>query len=252
MPCLQSCRGCLIAVCFQEPKFRQLRLGPDPNPKIQAAILAVNGALELLKACGFEVHADAPGSADAGTFAYFLDDAKLSYVEAGLLQLQIALQAAREAQQDHNQGQTQQPQQPSQAAPTAVASSSSHSSVAAAPAFTPPSQAAAAAAVQPPVVRNTLVLLPAAPDANVPDFFFERTAAEVKAEFMALLRQRQTQQVVASKAWKDLKLGASSSSSKQPTVITLRVRFPEVSRQALWCAVSWRGGMCGCLHQHML
>lgn len=241
----------------QEPKFRQLRLGPDPNPKVQASILAVSGALELLKACGFEVLTDAPGSQEAGaTYAYFLDDAKLSYVEAGLLQLQVVLQAAREAQQQHDsQGAPQQQQpQPSQAAaaPPATGSSGHSSSVAAAPASQPPPQAAAAAAAattavqQPPVARDTLVLLPAAPDANVPDFFFERTAAEVKAEFMALLRQRQQQQVVASKAWRDLQRGATgSSSSKQPAVITLRVRFPEVRHRCSF-AGTLREGACVC------
>jgi hypothetical protein len=220
----------------QEAKFRQLRLGPDPNPKIQANILAVSGALELLKACGFEVHED---SQDGGTFAYFLDDSKLSYVEAGLLQLQLVLSEMRPAQQ---QIQGQQQPQPSQAAVAAAATSSSGVSSAGAAAAAAASQPPAAAqtvasaptpappVMQPPVARNTLVLLPAAPDADVPDWFFQRTAAEVKAEFTALLRRRQAQQVVASKAWKDLKLGAggSSAGSKQPAVITLRVRFPEV------------------------
>lgn len=219
----------------QEAKFRQLRLGPDPNLKIQANILAVSGALDLLKACGFEVHED---SQDGGTFAYFLDDSKLSYVEAGLLQLQLVLSETRQSQQQ--QQQTQQQPQPAQAAAAAGASSSAVSiaGTAAAAASQPPAAAQAVAsaptpapqAVQPPVARNTLVLLPAAPDADVPDWFFQRTAAEVKADFTALLRRRQAQQVVASKAWKDLKLGAggSSAGSKQPAVITLRVRFPEV------------------------
>ena len=219
----------MAALCslWQEAKFRQLRLGPDPNPKIQANVLAVSGALDLLKACGFEMHED---SQDGGTFAYFLDDTKLAYVEAGLLQLQLVLSETRQSQQQQQQS------EPVQAPAAAAATSSGGSSAGAASQPQAAAQAVASAptpapqAVQPPVARNTLVLLPAAPDADVPDWFFQRTAAEVKAEFTALLRRRQAQQVVASKAWKDLKLGAGSSSagSKQPAVITLRVRFPEV------------------------
>lgn len=214
---------------MQEAKFRQLRLGPDPNPKIQAAVLDVSGALDFLKACGFEVHADEPDSQDAGTFAYFLDDAKLSQVEAGLLQLQLALQAAQEAQQQQPGQQQTPPAAPragQPARPTSSPAAAGPAVAASAAAATGTMPAPAAAAPQT-VSRNTLVLLPAAPDTDVPEWFFERTAAEVKSEFMALLRTRQTKEVFASKAWKDLKLGTSGS-SRQPSVITLRVRFPEV------------------------
>lgn len=210
----------------QEAKFRQLRLGPNPNPKIQAAVLDVPGALDLLQACGFEVLTDeqASGSQEAGaTHAYFLHDAQLSHVEAGLQQLQLALQTAQHAQ-PHQQQQEAQPAASASAGSSSIAASQDSAAAAA---------AAGVAAAQPPapaqmVARNTLVLLPAAPDTNVPAWFFERTAAEVKAEFMALLRSRQTKEVFASKAWKDLKLGATSSSGRQPAAITLRVRFPEV------------------------
>jgi hypothetical protein len=206
-------------------------------------VLDVSGALDFLKACGFEVLTDeqGPGSQEeaGATHAYFLDDAKLSHVEAGLLQLQLALQTAQQAQQPQ-----QQPQQP-QAQPAAAASVGSSSGTAAqrasAAAAAPAAAATAAAAQQaaPPqvVARNTLVLLPAVPDTDVPEFFFERTAAEVKAEFMSLLRSRQTKEVFASKAWKDLKLGDSSSSGRQPAAVTLRVRFPEVG--------GWAGGWLG-------
>jgi hypothetical protein len=216
-----------VACLQQEAKFRQLRLGPKPPAKIQAAVLDVSGALDFLKACGFEVHADAADSPEPGTWAYFLDDARLSHVESGLSQLQLAMQAAH---QQHTDTQPQPPQGVAAAEPGSyrpVAGPVTAKSPPAAPA------AAAAGAQAPQVARNTLVLLPAAPDADVPEWFFERTAAEVKAEFMSLLRQRQAKQVVASKAWKDLKLGASSNSSRQPTAITLRVRFPEVCHTQL-------------------
>lgn len=219
------CRACAAVACsWQEAKFRQLRLGPSPPPKIQAAVLDVSGALDFLKACGFEVHADAADSPEPGTWAYFLDDAQLSHVESGLSQLQLAM-----AQQTETQPQAQPPAQGVAAAEPGSSSLAAVPTTTQKPATTAATAAAAANAQAPIVARNTLVLLPAAPDADVPEWFFERTAAEVKAEFMSLLRQRQAKQVVASKAWKDLKLGASSSSnSRQPTAITLRVRFPEV------------------------
>jgi len=237
----QEARDTCVLAAVQEAKFRQLRLGPNPNPKIHACVLDVPGALEFLKACGFEVHADEPGT-QGDTYAYFLDDTRLSYVDCGLTQLQLAMQPLhndRQATQQQQAGQHQQQQagavslSPQSAAcdsMTAVQDRKHASSAATGVTATTTTTAAAiAAAALPAVSRNTLVLLPAAPDVDVPEWFFERTAAEVKAEFTSLLRQRQTRQSFASKAWKDLQLGSSSSSSsRNPSVVTLRVRFPEV------------------------
>jgi hypothetical protein len=223
----------------QEAKYRQLRLAPKPNPKVQANVLDVPGALDFLAACGFEVHTEQQrGDTEAESCAYFLDDAKLSYVEAGIIQLQTAMSAAA-APNNQQQQHTQQ----SAGAAVPSAASGAAGAVATSPpgvgfsgtaaagggaAGTAAAAAGAAATVAPAVDRKTLVLLPAAPDTEVPEWFFQRTAAEVKAEFMSLLRQRQTREVLASKAWKDLRMGASNSSSSRSSVITLRVRFPEV------------------------
>lgn len=197
----------------------------------------MSGALDFLKACGFEVHGDlttassgSSSSSQAESFAYFIDDAKLSYVESGLSQLQLALQSAQGggAEQQHVQQQPSPPVVRQQAATQSANSNAAATSSSTQTAIAQPAPPAAAVA---PAARNTLVLLPAAPDIDVPEWFFERTAAEVKAEFMSLLRQRQSKQVFASKAWKDLQQAGGSSSSggsKQPSVITLRVRFPEV------------------------
>lgn len=46
-----------------------------------------------------------------------------------------------------------------------------------------------------PPPRGLQVLLPVTPDTNLPDYFFERTGADVKAEFMRLYKQRQESQV---------------------------------------------------------
>jgi UBX domain-containing protein 6 len=208
--------ACPAAVCAQDAKFRQLRLGPEPNAKIRSAVLEVAGALELLQACGFEVHDDEAEGGPGSRFAAFLDDARLSLADAGLLQLQLVLSV-----QQQQQGSTSSANSGAvQVQPPTGSSSSTQAAAAAAS-----SSAAAAAAVVPAAVpRDTRVLLPAAPDTEVPDWFFERTTADIKAEFMHLRRQRASNDVFSSKAWKE----QSGRSKMQPAVITLRVRFPEV------------------------
>lgn len=231
------CSSCLSdAGLLQDAKYRQIRLGPDPNPKIKAAVLDVSGALNFLKACGFEVHADEANNPAADQYAYFLDDAKLRYVESGLSQLLLALQTTQQqAPAPHQQhldtaaatssGQLDTPA----ARPLGHNVDSSPHGVPAGAAVPAPGSTGISCVAPAAAARNTLVLLPAAPDTEVPAWFFERTAADVKAEFMALLRRRQASEVIASKAWKDLQRTGASSTAKQARVVTLRVRFPEVS-----------------------
>lgn len=69
------------------------------------------------------------------------------------------------------------------------------------------------------------MLLPAAPDTEVPDWFFERTGAELKAEYMAAVQRRKTGEVLASRAWKEAQLGKQAGPA--PTTACVRVRFPE-------------------------
>jgi len=83
-----------------------------------------------------------------------------------------------------------------------------------------------AASVQQPVERNTQVVLPAAPDTEVPDWFFQRTGAEVKAEWQALAKRRADGEVLTTRAWRD-RAAASSGSAQAPATATLRIRFPE-------------------------
>jgi hypothetical protein len=204
MPCCQhvtvppTCLAFAVACACQEAKFRHIRLG---NEKISSAIVEVAGALHFLSAVGFQVHAAEAGAAsssstaadaDDGGFAVFLDDSQLSLVEEGLLQLQLQ-QAALESQQaqQHNGLQqrasvTKQPQE--------VTASTHSSQTAATPATAAPAAAAAAAAAASSIStpRETQVLLPAAPDTEVPDWFFERTGAELKAEYLAIVKRRQT------------------------------------------------------------
>lgn len=234
----QACRvhSCCVCCCCwrpctQEAKYRHIRLS---NPKIQSSVVQVAGALELLAAVGFEVHAAAqPGSSSSKSpaaaaaddeddgFAVFLDDSCLDGVQEGLKQLQRALPAALAAQQQYESR-----HQPAVQPPPPVAASQAGSAAA-----TPSPAAAAPAAASPAalsVPRETQVLLPAVPDTEVPDWFFERTGAEVKAEYLAKMRQRQAGETFASKSWRDAQLGRGKGQTA-PTAATVRVRFPEVS-----------------------
>jgi hypothetical protein len=179
------------ASLLQEAKVRHIRLG---NDKIRSAVVDVSGALDFLTAVGFQVHAAeataaaasgstsssaaAAAASDDGGFAVFLDDKDLSLVEEGLLQLQ---QAALEQQTAHQHTSPQQ-QVTSSAPPATLTASRGAASSAAA--------AAGVSGVSGP--RVTQVLLPAAPDTAVPDWFFERTGAELKAEYTTMVRRRQT------------------------------------------------------------
>jgi UBX domain-containing protein 6 len=220
----------LIWICLpslvQEAKFRHIRLS---NPRIQQGVVEVAGGLDFLAACGFEVHAACDsshtgGDADEG-FAVFLDDSQLSLVHAGLQELQRVLAAVTAAaplqqqQQQQQQQSKQQQQQQQQRTPcqSAAAAASSTSSPQPVPAGGSPT-----------VTRDTQVLLPAAPDTNVPDWFFERTPADVKAEYAAMVRRRAAGEVVASKAWKDAQLGKGIAGKHQLKESSVRVRFPEV------------------------
>jgi hypothetical protein len=110
----------------------------------------------------------------------FLDDKDLSLVEEGLLQLQQAALAQQAAHQQTSSQQQLTSTPPATATPTAAAGAAVAS------------LAAAAGVPGVSVPRETQVLLPAAPDTEVPDWFFERTGAELKAEYTAMVRRRQT------------------------------------------------------------
>jgi hypothetical protein len=187
--------ACLLcdALLLQEAKFRHIRLG---NEKIRTAVVDVAGALDFLAAVGFQVHAAeaspaaasssstaaAAAAGDDGGFAVFLDDKDLSLVEEGLLQLQ---QAALAQQTAHQHPSSQQQQAASTPPETATPTAAAGAAVAC-------SAAAAAGVPGVSVPRETQVLLPAAPDTQVPDWFFERTGAELKVEYTAMVRRRQT------------------------------------------------------------
>lgn len=225
-----------VCCCLQEAKYRQIRLS---NPKIQQYVVQVPGALQFLAAAGFQIHNAGPSDAAAQEntageddgFAVFLDDSMLGLVQEALTQIQRVLPAVQTAEQQSNSQlglmSTATASTSSLPAPATANSARNpvaqqvNSSASVSAAAIPPTAAAV-----PPVTRDTQVLLPAAPDVEVPDWFFERTGAELKAEYMSMLRQRQTNEVISSRSWKEAQLGKKAGA--KPTVATVRVRFPEV------------------------
>ncbi|KAF8072692.1 PUX2 [Scenedesmus sp. PABB004] len=207
-----------LAAAPGEARFRQLRLA---NPTIAGALVPVPGGLGFLAAAGFEVHHHDLGAQGGGGddgFAAFLDDSALPRVHEALAQLRRARPAALAAEREQA-APAEQERRPAQAREGAQL----------APGGAAPAGAAAAAAAAeavpaaPRVERDTQVLLPATPDTEVPDWFFERTGAEVKAEFMDALRRRKAGEVFASRAWQ----AARRAGGPPPTAATLRARFPE-------------------------
>eukprot|EP00878_Enallax_costatus_P018439 GHUV01019411.1.p1 GENE.GHUV01019411.1~~GHUV01019411.1.p1 ORF type:complete len:522 (+),score=195.27 GHUV01019411.1:131-1696(+) len=222
-----------LATAPQEAKYRQLRLG---NPKIQLSIVNVPGALEFLAAVGFQIHTADIGAAAAASndehdgFAVFIDDQHLGQVHEGIRQLQRALPVAQAAQEQHLQqsaavvaAAAPNPSQHTSAVTNSSPPAAEQASTASAPHTT--SAAPANSPAAPRIPRETQVLLPAAPDTTVPDWFFERTGAELKADYMAMLKARQTGQVFARKSWKEAQLGRQSG--PKPVVAVIRTRFPE-------------------------
>lgn len=76
------------------------------------------------------------------------------------------------------------------------------------------------------IERQTKVILPKSLDTDVPAWFFERTGAELKASFLAVVRRRDTQSHLMTRATRE-KLLSTSSSSSSSNVAMVKVRLPE-------------------------
>ncbi len=59
------------------------------------------------------------------------------------------------------------------------------------------------------------VVLPAAPDVSVPDWFFERTGVEVKAQWLAALRRREEQSQFVTRAMRERAAGPAAAAGGQ-------------------------------------
>jgi UBX domain-containing protein 6 len=84
-----------------------------------------------------------------------------------------------------------------------------------------------------PCERDTRVLLPRSVEAEVPDWFFQRSGAELKATFLSALRRREESQVLTTRAMRERRAGAVSSGGSgagaSPATLhaAIKVRLPE-------------------------
>lgn len=203
----------------QEARYRQVRLD---NPRVHAAVVTVPGALSLLAAAGFTVH-EAAAAQDEG-FAAFLDDSALPAAHEALRLLRAVQPSLTAVLQQEAASSCQAGASTLQAAPTssktpphatqplaARATSSQGQQLQQPPLLQPPPP--------PRVSRDTCVVLPAEPNVQLPDDFFERTGAELKAEYLSLLRRRQQGQQVVSRR--------PQAPAPVKSEAAVRVRFPE-------------------------
>eukprot|EP00887_Chlorella_sp_A99_P000826 scaffold5.g826.t1 len=196
-----------------EPKFRRVRLS---NPRIQSAVVDASGGVETLLAAGFEVVFEEPAPGEEGQtegYAVLAESAELEPLEHALELLAPLLPPAA----------------PPPAPSDSTASGKSSSIV---PAEPPPRPALAAGssgggatlepATQPAVAA---VVLPASIEREVPDWFFVRSGAELKAAFLAAVRRREQDSTLMTRATRDKLRGAPDKGACRWA--TIRVRFPE-------------------------
>eukprot|EP01025_Chloroclados_australasicus_P052011 TRINITY_DN6054_c0_g1_i4.p1 TRINITY_DN6054_c0_g1~~TRINITY_DN6054_c0_g1_i4.p1 ORF type:complete len:469 (-),score=47.06 TRINITY_DN6054_c0_g1_i4:352-1758(-) len=184
-----------------EMKFRKLRLS---NPKIEENLINVAGGLELLQSAGFQIieeegtqyailvlEADLAG---VQRVLAFVDDQQntTSNIDANLSASTDSLQTKDRQEQN----QMQNIQQTYNDLPTNIQN------------------------------RNTQVLLPVTPDTDVPDWFFERTPADIKREYIEAKRRREQGQILMTKALRE-KLFSGLQNNKNYVIAQVRVRFPE-------------------------
>lgn len=199
----------------EEPKYRQIRL---TNPKIQALLVDTVGAVEFLEACGFKMqlqdtgedkalegHLMLPGGADLRVLPHALHMLRMQVRD-----VQVAGSSTQESSTPVDSGTPRDEDK----------STSSAASLQIVP--TSPLKPIITDVSRPP--RNTQVVLPVTPDTEVPDWFFERTGADVKAEYFAVVKKREAGETLTTRAYKERKAGESAVSQ---STATIRVRFPE-------------------------
>jgi len=170
----------LLSNIIQNPedaKYRRIRL---TNPKIKTAVVDVDGALELLLACGFQIVTEAE-EGDAGGATLVLESGDPLDLLQNAVTLLLNLQPK--------------------------------------PSSTP-------IIILP--ARNTRILLPQHVDAQVPEWFFERSGAEVKAAVLGAAKRREKDAVLRTQAMRDRENARNQSSLKQDTKIAVvKIRLPE-------------------------
>jgi len=180
-----------------EAKFRNIRLG---NKKVQEEIVGVDGAIDFLQACGFEIQ---PGDNDDDIgCAQLPENCGLGRLRCGWQELCSIMHANGLALPVQKQAPTPRQEPKAPAAPPAP----------------PPAPA-------PAPDRNTQVILPVAADTSVPDWFFNCTGAELKAEYMRMKQKRESSEQFSTREMRERE--AVAAQGRRPTTATVRVRFPE-------------------------
>ncbi|GIL78005.1 hypothetical protein Vretifemale_7458 [Volvox reticuliferus] len=221
----------------EENKFRQIRLS---NPRVQETIVKVPGAVEFLEAAGFQMRFSPDDGSETANQGYLiLPDEVPPTVLAEPFRILSAVMAAHgftaafPKSTSAIAGSAGQPSQApasqqKQSSATVVAVGQSASPTAAAPAV------ASSAATPSAIERCTQVLLPTAPDVEVPDWFFERTGAEIRAQWAAIVRKREEQERFMTRTMREVcrqqeaaAAAAAAGGDTHANVATVRVRFPE-------------------------
>lgn len=208
----------------------------------QRVFVQVPGGLELLQAAGFQL--DLPHSAsldDDNSRLVYTDDSKLTLASQALAQIQGAMpsgpvagdrdpalhRAASGPASASNAGSSSAGTAPPAIAPlpAALAGSAPRPQAAAAAAAAPPQSISPSSGPSSAADRPTQVIIPAAPDTQVPDWFFDRTSADVKLEYKSTVLRRQRGEVLMTRAMREQQ--ASKAGKPKYSHATLRVRFPE-------------------------
>lgn len=194
--------------------------------------LQVAGGLELLEAAGFSVDVDTSSPTAA---ASFLDDARLPLAAEALAAVRSAL--AHQAPASATAAPPPAVSAPPASQPAAQLATASSCGAADEPSSLLAGVVMAGSGAQPEAAsstadsaaaaRPTLVLIPAAPDTTVPDWFFDRTPADVKAEYASTVKRRQAGEVLMTRAMREAAARAASRGTQAARFATVRVRLPE-------------------------
>lgn len=167
-----------------EPKYQKLRLD---NPKIAQTIVEVQGAVGFMNACGFKEQME---EGDEGSTKYLvLEDrevGKLVALQEGLLRMEKVF-------------------------PTPKPESS-------------PSNTPAESSDEVDRGRDTQLLLMKPTEAEVPSWFFDRMASEIKEEYMVAKKKSEASKVLMTSAWRK---ALAEKGRKQFSSALIRIRLPE-------------------------
>lgn len=178
-----------ILVEPDEPKYRKVRLN---NPKIQSTIVEVSGAVEFLLACQFQIAFQAKADESEEAYAVLDGDADISILKDALNCLHSNFPGLAMPS----------PKKQTLAPPMVVRTG--------------------------PINRETQVILPNSVENEVPEWFWQRTGAELAQAFRDAIRRRERDSQLMTKAMRDkLNLGKSEGITPPAKYATIRVRLPE-------------------------